>query len=58
MNYNNCKECETDDTIQTVTPIFSETLLINNYCTTCEIETSYKVEFSENNPNGLIVKTY
>ena len=58
MQYYNCKECITDNTIKTITPIFSETLLISNYCAICEIETSYKVEFSEKNPNGLIIKTY
>ena len=58
MDYHNCKECTADNTIKTITPMFSDTLLVSNYCITCELETSYKVEFSEKNPDGLIVNTY
>ena len=54
-DYNLCKECNNDDTITSITPIYSEVLLINSFCTTCEIDNIYKVEYSELHPNGIIV---
>ena len=52
FDYNNCKDCGLDDTITSYTPIHSNVLLINSYCTSCEKDSVYKVEYSEDYPNG------